>query len=103
MSRMTIDEQVREAAREVAEAFGVPLARVEAVVDRIEREALERTFGDDPRAPIADELSRELRSEVASGMEKLLGRQGDSSPVIDFPQERRRNQAGGGGAVPHRV
>ena len=30
---MTIDEQVREAAREVAEAFRVPLTRVEAVVE----------------------------------------------------------------------
>ena len=90
---MTIDEQVREAMREVAEAFSVPLTRVEAVVVRIEREALERAFGDDPRAPIADELARELRSEVAVGMEKLLGHRGDSRPVIDFPQELRRSQA----------
>ncbi|MGH2690752.1 MAG: hypothetical protein ACRDKW_18375 [Actinomycetota bacterium] len=87
---MTIDEQVREAAREVAEAFKVPLTRVEAVVERIEREALERTFGDDPRAPIADELARELRAEVAQGLEKLLGPGVETSPVIDFPQEGLR-------------
>jgi len=93
LSRMTIDEQVREAAREVAEAFGVPLTRVEAVVERIEREALARTFGDDPRVPIADELARELRSEVAVGLETLLGCRADASPVIDFPQELRRSQA----------
>ena len=90
MSRMTIDEQVREAAREVAEAFRVPLTRVEAVVERIEREALERTFGDDPRAPIADELARELRAEVALGLEKLLGPGVEASPVIDIPQEGLR-------------
>lgn len=93
MSRMTIDEQVREAAREVAEAFRVPLTRVEAVVERIEREALERTFGDDPRAPIADELARELRAEVAVGLEKLLGPGVEASPVIDFPQEGLRRSA----------
>lgn len=90
---MTIDEQVREASREVAEAFHVPLTRVEAVVEKIEREALARAFGDDPRAPIAGELARELRAEVAVGLEKLLGGEGDSSPVIDFPQELRRSQA----------
>lgn len=86
---MTVDERVREATREVAEAFGVPLTRVEAVVERIERRALERAFGDDPRAPIADELALDLRAEMTQGIEKLFGRR-DPSLVIDFPQEALR-------------
>ena len=89
---MTVDERVKEATREVAEAFGVPLTRVEAVVERIEREALERTFGDDPRAPIADELARDLRAEMTDGLERLFGRRADPM-VIDFPHDvlRRSN------------
>lgn len=94
MSRMTIDERLREAMREVADAFQVPLTRVENVTDRLERQALEKVFGDDPRTPIAEELAREMRHEVLLGLEKLRGEAAASStPVIDFPQEARRSQA----------
>lgn len=93
MGRMTIDERLREAMREVADAFQVPLARVENVTERLERQALEKVFGDDPRAPIAEELAREMRQEVLLGLEKLRGDDAASPPVIDFPQEARRSQA----------
>ncbi len=93
MGRMTIDERLREAMREVADAFQVPLMRVEAVTERLERQALEKVFGDDPRTPIAEELAREMRQEVLLGLEKLRGDEAGSTPVIDFPQEARRSQA----------
>lgn len=92
MGRMTIDERLREAQREVAEAFRVPLTRVESVTERLERQALEQLFGDDPRTPIAEELAREMRHEVLAGLEKLRGEDDGSTMVIDFPQEARRSQ-----------
>lgn len=91
---MTVDERVREASREVADAFGVPLTRVEGVVERLERQALERAFGEDPRAPIADELARDLRAEMAQGLETLFGSAPDGSAVIDFPAEALRRSTG---------
>lgn len=92
MGRMTIDERLREAMREVADAFHVPLTRVENVTERLEQQALEQVFGDDPRTPIAEELAREMRHEVLLGLEKLRGGEDGSKLVIDFPQEARRSQ-----------
>jgi hypothetical protein len=77
--------------REVADAFQIPLTRVEYVTERLQCQALEEMFGDDPRTPIAEELARELRTEVMQGLEKLRG-EAEDAPVIEFPQEARRSQ-----------
>ena len=91
MNRMTIDERVREAVRVVAEAFRVPEIRVEAVAERLAREALEQAFGDNPRAILAEELAGELRAAVEDGLGKVKLREtGEERPVIFFPKERPR-------------
>lgn len=93
MERMTIDERVREATREVALAFQTPFNRVELVTDRLRRQALEVAFGADPRGPIAEELAREIRNEVKRGL-RTLGEDGEETrPVIDFPQQARQSKA----------
>lgn len=90
---MTIAERMREATREVAEAFQVPLTRVENVTERLERRALEAAFGDNPRGTIAEELAREMRHEALSGLGRLPGNDDEAPPVIDFPRKARRSEA----------
>lgn len=97
MSRMTIDERVHEAVREVAEAFTVPMNQVETIAEELERRALEQAFGKDPRVPIAEELARRLRQGVESGLDKIKGGEGEGDTerlVIDFPGDGARRAQG---------
>lgn len=95
MRKMTIDERLREATREVASAFHVPLSQVELVTDRLKKQAIEEAFGADPRGPIAEELAREIKAEIQEGLEALSERMDDEFlPVIEFPKPVARHPDG---------
>jgi hypothetical protein len=64
--------EVRDATRAVAAAFGVPTERVDGIVQRLVREALEKRFRrPGPREVIARALDAELRAQQAEARKKF--------------------------------